>query len=254
MSVGYFIINLKNADDRWVSINRDALECGIAATRVEAIDGRAVPESEWENFDIPKWRLAHGANPRPGEYGCYMSHIKAIQAFLESDYDSAVIFEDDARIGDTLPAYVEGVHEYFGDQPIVLRLCHHRANYFRALEAPVDNRAIGHCWVGPTGSAAAYFVTRKGAQKLLKTLLPGFLPVDIMLERSWATGVPVFMVNPPLVERPKEFQSQIVDPGTRHELKFVWWKRIPAYVFRTYDFVARIFTVIITNRLPGRRS
>ena len=74
---------------------------GHAVHRVPAVDGRLV--SAETKVDRRLYRRRHGRDVRPGEIGCYLSHLAAMQAFLATDAEHALILEDDATLLPALP-------------------------------------------------------------------------------------------------------------------------------------------------------
>ena len=102
-----YVINLPSARDRWEAIEARLRTAGLSYTRIEGVNGRELrlPIPEFDEF---RHRLMTGRRPIPAEIGCYLSHIKAIDAFLASDASCthALIFEDDANFGEELPVIV----------------------------------------------------------------------------------------------------------------------------------------------------
>ncbi|MEM9106835.1 MAG: glycosyltransferase family 25 protein, partial [Pseudomonadota bacterium] len=168
----YPTINLRQSEDRWALIAADAARCGIELRRIDAVDGRQIDRSDWRDFDAAKFARCNGRRPMAGEYGCYRSHVKALQTFLETDATSAVILEDDARLNELLPTFAAMLDERYGRKKCLVRLTSHRQPAFEKLKNGLDGYVIGQCWFGPTGSAAAYWLTRPAAEQLLQTMLP----------------------------------------------------------------------------------
>lgn len=247
MNLGTYVINLERGKERLRSISEACAFAGIEFERVDAVDGRSLAQDQWHEMDFDRWRNTHGADPLPGEYGCYVSHIKALRTFAESDYDSALIMEDDAVPTSKANDFCKWLNAHFCHETMLVRLSFHRNNFFRPLNTQNPTAAIGQCWHGPTGSAAAYWVTRKAATRLLDALLPIYLPYDIMLERPWATKVPAFLTSKNVIDR-RLFDSQITHAESRHAHKFSHSKRISTYWFR----FSEINRLISYNMTQGR--
>lgn len=243
----YLAINLRRSEDRWTSIMTSGRQHGIDLRRVEAVDGRNYKEAEWYDFDVEKFEKCNGRTPLSGEFGCYQSHIQALRVFVESDADSAVILEDDAVINSKLKPFAQMLTDRHADKKYVVRLTAHRLPLFEKLQDGIDGHSIGQCWFGPTGSAAAYWLSRPAAKQLLKSMLPGYLPFDIMLERSWETGVTTVLIKPNLLPVPKPPYSEIRSTASSRNRKFPWYRRVSTLMFRTRQVFGRLFICLRTR-------
>ena len=78
-----YVINLDRDVDRWESVLKESAHCFLETHRVKAIDAHDLPSQDFV---------------APGVHAAWLSHIKAMNTFLESDYDFAIIAEDDFHI------------------------------------------------------------------------------------------------------------------------------------------------------------
>ena len=99
--VATFLINLDRSPSGWPPALASSRLCRMPFTRVAAVDGRKVGADH--RVDAQRYRRRHGREVRPGEIGCYLSHITAMQAFLAADASHALILEDDATLLPSLP-------------------------------------------------------------------------------------------------------------------------------------------------------
>jgi glycosyl transferase family 25 len=222
MTYHSYVINLPNARDRWETIEARLCAAGLAYTRIVAVNGRELqlPIPEFDEF----WhRLMTGRRPIPAEIGCYLSHIKAIDAFLASDTTCthALIFEDDAIFGDDLPAVVDAALRY-ADTWDVLRLS--TVGHDRVVRAmPL----LGNWFLGVNltrcKGAAGYMINRKAAATFRSRLVPMRLAWDIAFDLEYLWGLKAIAVTPfPVVpdERaPTQIQNNINSfklPPTRY--------------------------------------
>jgi glycosyl transferase, family 25 len=252
----YYVINLDRSVERWLSISESAEKNGIELTRIPAVDGRSIPQSQWVDFDLQSFRFQNGREPLPGEYGCYMSHISALRQFLDDGGPSAVILEDDAILNAELRPCVAGLQTWFDGKAFLVRLVVHRMTGFErlgTLVAGCDVRLkLGQCWFGPNGSAAAYWLTRAAAENMLKTALPGSMPFDAFLERPWQHGTPSLMFHPPVLPRPNPPFSELLNTYTEGDLhKYPWYQRGGALLFRTVQLLMRLYHCARQRRLPS---
>ena len=97
MSVPVFAINLDRSTDRWQLICDNLDRIGLKATRIVAIDGLSLA-------DDPSTKLL-GAGP----VACARSHYKAMAAFLKCAAPAALILEDDAIVGTSVPSIIQSL-------------------------------------------------------------------------------------------------------------------------------------------------
>jgi glycosyl transferase family 25 len=233
--IAFLVINLDRSKDRWESIEKQAEKAGIRVERVPAVDGTAIPQPEWTDFDLRKFHLCHGRRPKGAEYGCYMSHIRALELVVNRNLAHTVILEDDAGfLPDTrqrLEAIIDSDLRFD-----VVKLFNHRTKEFISKLTTAAGDDIGRCIHGPLGSSMGYLVTKAGAERLLQSLKPMFLPYDIALERGWKGGNRIYVTRKPLITSAVREASTI---GGYRDTKFFWMLRIPTAFFRGYDYVAR---------------
>ncbi len=191
-----YVINLKRATDRWAAISANLDALGLPYERVEAVDGRQLPDNV-EAFDDRGYRLRHGKKVNKGEIGCYLSHIEVCRRFLQSNASFALVLEDDAQLDSETVDVLARALEW---APLwdLLRL----SGIHGGSPMPLVRLGAGHTLAVNltrfTGSAA-YVVNRKGAAALAGRLLPMRLPFDHAYDREWTAGYSVAAVNPPII-------------------------------------------------------
>ncbi|MDE1996698.1 MAG: glycosyltransferase family 25 protein [Rhizobiaceae bacterium] len=186
-----YVINLDRSPERWERLLGQAIQHGLNVVRIAAIDGSVVSEKDRIDFHPKQFVYHNGRKLLAGEYGCYRSHLLALQEFVASGEKMAVIMEDDVELNCRLIPRALAAMEVASGARLV-KLVNHRLTGFRALSETSENDTVGRCMHGPQGSAACYIVNRKAAKKLLVTLKPMLLPYDVALERGWSTGVETF--------------------------------------------------------------
>jgi glycosyl transferase family 25 len=172
------------------------------------------------------------------EVGCYLSHLKALQTFLDSREDYAVICEDDIRCSNNLSSLVAECYGEYGSDWDILRLCGlHRGTPLNV------HRLSGGSYLSvnltrQTG-AGAYVVNPKAATVLLKCLRPMYLPFDHAFDREWFFGLRALFVHPfPVGQQDGHFTSQINLPEKREFSPWIrYWTVFP---FRTYTELSRV--------------
>ena len=173
--IGFYVINLDRAVDRMERIEKDFASFPIPFIRVPAIEGKTLT-LPIEGYDAVKFFFNTGREAGPGEIGCYLSHLKVLKMFLESDKEFALICEDDAMpISDSYEVLKQAVvHAETWD---MLRLCTWRSDKsfpYRSLPLPNNTTAQYSLYtqIGCTLHAAAYVVNRCAADILVQKLTP----------------------------------------------------------------------------------
>lgn len=248
-----YVINLARSVERWQAIEQSASAHHLRLTRVDAVDGHRVAREHWQDFDGREFGRRNGRTALPGEYGCYMSHLRAIEAFVQSGLPAGVILEDDVELVADFDAKVRAILASLPQNSLV-KLVHYRLGGFLKVADVYSGIRVGACAFGPEGSAAAYALTRSAAVTLLKALKPMSLPYDVALGRGWANGVRVYNVTDNVLPM---FQggnspSNIVVGTDYGQLKWKKWRRIPAYLFRISEDVRRIVHAFVCRLFPAR--
>lgn len=238
MNVAILAINLDRSTDRWGILADRATALGLPLTRVSAVDGRQVPGTEREAVDDAAFRRNTGRLMLPGEYGCYRSHIKALNAFLATDGDIALIIEDDVELSADLKDRVQAAFEAVPDADVI-KFFNHRVVGFRKTNTSRLGDDIGRAIHGPLGSSACYAVSRPGAALLIEHLTIMRYPWDAALERGWDHGGHVYTT--------RKHMANITRGGTTiatrdiyRTVKFPKWKRLGTYVRRLRDDFVRL--------------
>ena len=243
MSVQIYVINLDRCVSRWERISAQAGEMGLDVVRVVAVDGAAVAPEDWIDTDPRRFLQMHGRHMLPGEYGCYRSHLLALQQFgggSGGDQEIAIIVEDDIDLKADLITRAMAIHHAVPQAGLV-KLFNHRTRGFRPRAVSTLDNAVGRCLHGPQGSAACYFVTRAAARTLLTTLGVMKLPYDIALERGWDSGVQTYTVRDNLTGLgPLYRQTAIAHVAQYRKTKTTRLKRVSTHLFRARDYLCRL--------------
>lgn len=97
MKIAFYLINLDGSDARLQSATQQLHADGVDFVRIPAVDGRGKSPSEYKEYDEAGALQYMGRPLKGGEMGCYFSHLKCIDQFLQSDADYVVVVEDDAK-------------------------------------------------------------------------------------------------------------------------------------------------------------
>lgn len=189
----FFVINLDRDVERLASVSRELAAAGITFTRIPAVLG-AERLGEPGIVDLAAYRVRNRADsPRGGELGCYLSHLRAMEAFLATGATVGVILEDDIGI---LPGFVEvtGALGERDDWDLAKLFHYHRGLPIRVRPLTKDHALCVHLFA--TTSTAAYAINRRAAERLVKTLLPMREQIDHAQDRPWESGLRIRAVTP----------------------------------------------------------
>jgi glycosyl transferase, family 25 len=224
-----WVINLDRAPDRLARISQQLQRLALPFTRLPAVDARALQANQRAALDEPAYRRKHGMTPLLGELGCYLSHVEAMQRFLSSPAQFALVLEDDVVLHASLPAVLRGLLQHAQRWDMVKLSAVHSGTPVPVLQV-APGHALAVMLSRCTGSSA-YIVNRRAAQAYAAGLLPMSLPYDHVFDQGWRFGLKVRLVTPTPCGHDDQIASTIVAPVgiTR---KFHWTRRLPAFAYR----------------------
>lgn len=227
--VGIWLINLQSSQKRRIQMETQLRAFGLDFQLFMAIDGR----SEWDKVslkvDMPAFEKNVGRTVMPGEIGCYLSHIAVWKIFLDSDYDVALILEDDVIFHDD---FVTALKQALAnaDRWDMLKLNRIRAKF------PVRQCEIGtyqlNAFVGTFTGMGAYLVTRSCATQLYAGMLPIRRPIDHHLDRVDLRHFRHFALQPFPSHVEDGGNSTITGVGYSQVNRFPIYQRLNVYISR----------------------
>jgi len=224
-----WVINLDRAPARLQRIAAQLERLGLSWQRLPAVDAKALRPEQRAALDEAGYQRKHGMTPWLGELGCYLSHVEVMRAFLASGARYALVFEDDVRLRDSLPAVLRGLMAEPGRWDMVKLSAVHSGT-----PMPVFSIAPGHqlaVMLSRCTGASAYMVNRRAAEVYARELLPMSLPYDHVFDQGWRFGLKVRLVTPTPCEHDDQTASTIGIPAGVSR-KFHWTKRLPAFAYR----------------------
>jgi GR25 family glycosyltransferase involved in LPS biosynthesis len=245
MTLPVFAINLDRSKTRWANLCKAGSDLGIDIRRIPAVDGSVIDPKDWIDVDVECFADRNGRSLLPGEYGCYRSHLLALQEFLKDGAPFAIVIEDDVH---PEAQTLERVEAILLETPNfdVIKLVNHRTSLFIQESQTALGDEVGRTIHGPQGSAAAYLVSRKGAQRLLDTLSVMSLPWDVALERFWSEGVKVFSMKSNVFEFSEDRRNSLIASKADYKKsKYKGTKRISAILFRLKDYARRVHHALL---------
>ena len=89
MNINFYVINLDRSTERLELISSQLSNQKINVKRIPAIDGIELNIDKEADDSMCKSEM--GRSIQPGEVGCFLSHIKALETFISSKSDIAAI-------------------------------------------------------------------------------------------------------------------------------------------------------------------
>lgn len=196
-----YLINLDRTPDRLSIMKNELAKCEMEFVRVRAVDSRNLDTSKFIIKNHYKREISLG------EIGCYMSHVKVMKQFLNSDNEFAVILEDDIKLQNDFKQIVEKVMDGYTLLPEkhqwdILKLYNGKRRHIKITD--IDSKhIIGACGKSvPVGTVAAVF-TRKAAEKFLsvsgREVTTIKRPIDSELQNAWEYDLRIYNVLPSIV-------------------------------------------------------
>lgn len=211
--VAAYVITLEHALERQEHTRPQVDALNLRTEIVWGVDGNQLSDQDILNaVDVKNYR-GRRLPKYKGEVGCYLSHVKAWQNFLNSSYQYAVIFEDDVSfdpqlLRQTIDSIVR--HSALWDicsfdahaqPPLLLKLiqnlmsfrlkgknvCSTKNVYTKAC-LPIfslENGSKVVSYFQKTKGGGAYILNRKAVKLLLHKAMPMQLNVDRYFNQYW---------------------------------------------------------------------
>lgn len=229
-----YVINLDRSPERLRNMEVRLANMPFRWQRISAVDGALLHELLINEVDELKYEQCHGKPIARAEIGCYLSHIRALQIFLQSSNEYALVLEDDAFPDDDFSHVLYQLLLINHQWDVVKLSGFHRAYPIKCIKLD-EKYQLGvplarHC------NTAALLYNRVAAKAIVDRLLPMSLPFDHALEQPWLYGAKLRVVTPSPVAAGDGTESTITKTSTR---PFVWYKRLSTYIFRIHNELRR---------------
>lgn len=254
MNAGIFVVSLERAKRRRTYIQSHLQSLNLKYTMVDAIDGLSVDENilysqaNMERVKQSPYWLTKGA------IACALSHKKALDAFIDSPFDIALILEDDVVLPSNIKTLMLDIYKTIGDSDIVLL-------YYTALRGAFLSKTgciniTSGALLYPIellqfGAATAYVIGKEAAKKMSDTIIPVSAAADswdYFYKHNCYKNV---YLHYPMEIQTKDFKSTIeyFDGGFKSKLSgFVDTYKVPLlYQFLRYK--RKVFRNKITSQI-----
>jgi len=182
-NVRSFCINLDRRPDRWTDVQMQPESKKFNMTRVSAVDGKTLTLDDPRmsvlcRYNIKqKSRRSHDLLDTIGGVGCALSHIALWQSLVSSKENVYLILEDDVLIPDktwTSIQFLFNKYSFLADSTSWDIWSIGNTACGQTIGAPRETRPSVDKWIqcNEFVGLQAYFISRTGAQKLLKDVFP----------------------------------------------------------------------------------
>jgi glycosyl transferase family 25 len=230
-----YIINLDTAKDRWSSVERAFVGTNFELCRIPGVNGNTL-KFPIKDYSECRYRWFHGRPTNPRHVGCYLSHVKAMEAFLATNDEHALIGEDDLVLRPDIEAVLEAALRYSKHWNIVRLTGLSRGHPCRVAGLCGDySLNVNFSRIKGTG---AYMLDRLAARACVAGLLPMFLPIDHAMDREWFYGIRAVSILPfPASQTESGFRSSI---HTGKSLKLSALRRcVTTYPYQVFNEITR---------------
>ena len=154
-------INLDRCEARRKSMEELLSHFKIPAVRLSASDGKCENVTQHFKFQI-------GEKSSKAQYGCLLSHLRAIKLFYDSENENALVLEDDACL-DFVPYWRKSIKQIIEEAPKDWEIIQLSFISMRDLTEDYTRWALDSrgYWNFNLYGTLAYVINRKGAEKIL---------------------------------------------------------------------------------------
>lgn len=205
--VGVYVINLDRCPERYAYVMQSVSQLGLPTHRISAVDGNLLTQDDLgKKVDIEQLQF-YEKRLNVGVVGCSLSHIKTWQTFLESNYEFALIFEDDISFEPKrLRTAIDGILANIKFWDVCTFHMHRESNHkpsFFDVRPNFNLKQIGDhilcIYAQKITGASCYILNRKAAMEYVKKAFPIVLPIDMYYSRSWEFDLNFVGVEPHIV-------------------------------------------------------
>lgn len=195
-AIGVFVVNLDRSKDRLIHVMEFVRLLDLPTMRISAVDGNQLTKDDIkEVLNEDRYLTYMGNSPKRGTVGCSLSHIALWKKFLESDFEFALVFEDDIGFDAKNLLMILAKLVHVKDQWDIVNLePYHHGGPVTVKDLGDDIRLVKYLFEAT--HTGAYLVNRKAVIKLLEKALPIVMPIDHYYSRSWEFGLKYRGIEP----------------------------------------------------------
>lgn len=239
--IGAYIINLDRSKTRFDYVKDSIYSLGLETQRIPAVDGHKLSAEEIEQLvDVDSYHVYLYQPLWKGTVGCSLSHFKVWEEFLKSNFEFALIFEDDISFD---PQKMKIVLEDLVQNSNLWDLTSFEVS---SWGMPVTIKTLTNdqklvAYLTNITHAGAYIINRKAAKNLLAKARPIKTPVDHYFTRGWELDIKFTGIENPKLVRQKFGDSNIGETMSLQYIKLSPWDYCKHYMYKLQSAVIRFF-------------
>ncbi|SDY18449.1 glycosyl transferase, family 25 [Citreimonas salinaria] len=159
---------------------------GVAYSRLPATDGRSLSASDRILYSASRSILYTGRRLKDSEIGCYISHVRAANAFLASGDNLGLVLEDDVKLPSDFSSRLQRLREIVDEMEAgsweVGNLGKAPTPKYRKHVGTLDaEHEVVRAYRFPIRASAVLW-TRQGAARFVAEAYPIAAPVDVKIQ------------------------------------------------------------------------
>jgi|GEM_PF-821892 len=241
-----YFINMDGSNKRLNLLTPYLDRLGFPYERISAVNGNKMSEEEVLSYlDIKTWQQVVGSKERiyKGTMGCSLSHIKTWETFLASEYEFALILEDDVYfdtmvLQDIVNQLIKEKSSMW-DIVIFHKLENKRSKGLVSIDHLRHNRNLNVNF-NKFYSAAAYLVNKRAAVSFVSHALPIKIPMDAYYNRPWEFNLRLLSVEPLIVHNRESLGSERLNTNYISLPKAPIFSKLQQKIFVCKGKIARV--------------
>jgi len=210
MKILTYLINLDGSNQRLENATRLLDEQGVEFQRIAAFDGREKSLFELEDYNNEKAQQFMGRELLNAEVGCYLSHVKCVQEFLQTDADYLIVLEDDMKVVAGFKHKINSMLKFLSAHSDVkwnvINIGPKKRKLAKQIYS-IDSHDLSKAYYFPIRTIGLIW-SRAGAEEFMSVHETVFAPIDNYLQYWLSSNGKGLSVWPPLVQ-PSGFESEI---------------------------------------------
>lgn len=200
-----YIVNLKKDEKRRENIIREVKKQNLANYEiVDAVDGNELNQNELNNATFKNKRHLNPWNSKmsPSQIGCALSHIKIYEKFIKTEFEVALILEDDAIfVRDFTNNLKQLILKNFKFRKQIVLLSELKEFHSKALDS-ADNYEIVN--VSNAFFTHAYMINKEAARSIISFNYPVKTIADNFVFFKIYCNIKIIGLNPYLLDQDKK--------------------------------------------------
>ena len=222
-----YIVNLKKDKNRRENIIREVNKQNLNNYEIiDAVDGNKLSQNE---LDIATFKNKKNLNPwnskmSPSQIGCALSHIKVYEKFIKTEFELALILEDDAIfIRDFNNNLKQLILKNFKFRKQIVLLSELKEFHGKALDA-ADNYEIVN--VSNAFFTHAYMINKEAARSIISFNYPVKTIADNFVFFKIYCNIKIIGLNPYLLDQDKKSFKTTIKSEETTKKKFLMRRTI----------------------------